>query len=346
MAFVLLFLLAGSVRQADARGAAAAPRAVAAAAGAADSLRRFVGNIGAFNSLFPQEKVYLHFDNTAYFRGETIWFSAYVVRADRQQLSDMSRVLYVELLDPTGEVVEERKLRLADGRGSGSIKLDRLLTSGFYEVRAYTRYMLNWDTSWAFSRVLPVFNSPGRAGDYSRAEIAAPVWRKRLPSSREGDTLSAKAVNVSFHPEGGRLVQGLPSRVAFSVTDGDGRPMDCAGHLTLADGTTLTFDGGGNQNPPKYYDNGTNIRMYPKNSLKINSTQTIVGIEMECDTYNNIICNASGDVTTSSGKISANGNILTVTDASTSELTLTNVSTQTSTPSQIRFLSLKIYYAE
>ena len=35
---------------------------------AADSLRRFVGNIGAFNRLFPQEKVYLHFDNTAYFR--------------------------------------------------------------------------------------------------------------------------------------------------------------------------------------------------------------------------------------------------------------------------------------
>ena len=45
-----------------------------------DSLRRFVGNIDLFNRLFPQEKVYLHFDNTAYFRDETVWFSAYVVR--------------------------------------------------------------------------------------------------------------------------------------------------------------------------------------------------------------------------------------------------------------------------
>lgn len=123
-------------------------------------LKGFVNDIEAFNRLFPQEKVYLHFDNTAYFRGETLWFSAYVVRCDRQRLTDMSRVLYVELLDPTGEVIETRKVRLDGGRGSGSIKLDNLLTSGFYEVRAYTRYMLNWDAAWMFSRVLPVFDAP------------------------------------------------------------------------------------------------------------------------------------------------------------------------------------------
>ena len=204
---------------------------------ALDSLRRFVGNIDAFNRLFPQEKVYLHFDNTGYFRGETMWFSAYVVRADRRALTDMSRVLYVELLDPTGEVVQARKVRLEDGRGSGSFKLDKLHASGFYEVRAYTRYMLNWDAAWAFSRVLPVFDAPKREGDYSRPAIAEPVWRKRLPSSREADTLSAGPINVAFYPEGGRLVQGLPSRVAFAVTDGGGRPMDCTGRLTLADGT-------------------------------------------------------------------------------------------------------------
>ena len=113
-------------------------------------LKNFVGNIGSFNRLFPQEKAYLHFDNTGYFRGETMWFSAYVVRTDRSALTDMSSVLYVELLDPTGEVVDTRKVRLENGRGSGSFKLDNLLTSGFYEVRAYTRYMLNWDAAWAF----------------------------------------------------------------------------------------------------------------------------------------------------------------------------------------------------
>ena len=131
-------------------GMAQAGGAVSVAVGnpsALDSLRRFVGGIESFNRLFPQEKAYLHFDNTGYFRGETMWFSAYVVRTDLGSLTDLSRVLYVELLDPTGEVVATRKVRLDGGRGSGSFKLDKLLTSGFYEVRAYTRYMLNWDTS-------------------------------------------------------------------------------------------------------------------------------------------------------------------------------------------------------
>ena len=173
---------------------------------------------------------------------------------------------------------------------------------------------------------------------YYSCEASSGTWEVKNLTVKEGDSESGGDQPGDGEISGNSITVDVST---LGLTNGE-----ALGTLTLADGTTLTFDGGGNQNPPKYYDNGTNIRMYPKNSLKINSTQTIVGIEMECDTYNNIICNASGDVTTSSGKISANGNILTVTDASTNELTLTNVSTQTSTPSQIRFLSLKIYYAE
>ncbi|MCQ2111967.1 MAG: hypothetical protein MJY95_01345, partial [Bacteroidaceae bacterium] len=35
-----------------------------------------------FNEVLPQENVYLHFDNTGYFMGETIWYKAYVVSSD------------------------------------------------------------------------------------------------------------------------------------------------------------------------------------------------------------------------------------------------------------------------
>lgn len=202
-------------------------------------LNSHVENIDVFNRLFPQEKAYLHFDNTGYFRGETMWFSAYVVRTDNRRLTDMSKLLYVELLDPTGEVIETCKVRLDGGRGDGSIKLDKLLTSGFYEVRAYTRYMLNWDAAWTFSRVFPVFESPSKDGDYSNPVIADPDYRKRLPNMRQTDTVSVENLNVVFYPEGGRLVCGLTSRVAFAVTDKSGRPLDTKGTLRTADGTTV-----------------------------------------------------------------------------------------------------------
>ena len=76
------------------------PAAAARGASGDDAARlaAYVRTAGAFNRLFPQEKVYLHFDNTGYFKGETIWYKAYVVRADSLGAAPPSRVLYVELL--------------------------------------------------------------------------------------------------------------------------------------------------------------------------------------------------------------------------------------------------------
>ncbi len=208
-----------------------------AAGDAAARLYEFAGNIGRFNAAFPQEKVYLHFDNTGYFRGETIWFKAYVVRADNHHSTDMSRVLYVELLNPSGDVVETRKLKIENGQADGSINLGNLLGSGFYEVRAYTRYMLNWDAAGIFSRVFPVFNAPKNEGDYSRRIIDEMSHRKRLPDNREQRETGTERLNVRFYPEGGRLVHGLCSRVAFEVTDATGAMTSATGLLTMPDGT-------------------------------------------------------------------------------------------------------------
>lgn len=125
-----------------------------------------------FNQLFPQEKVYLHLDNSGYFMGETIWMKAYVVRADNNGNTNLSRVLYVDLVSPTGEVAATRKLMIENGEAEGSIELKGLIASGFYEVRACTRYMLNWDDLGVFSRVIPIFKEPQKEGDYSHAVIS------------------------------------------------------------------------------------------------------------------------------------------------------------------------------
>ena len=58
-----------------------------------DSLISYLHHAMLFNEVMPQEKVYLHFDNTGYFKGETIWFKAYVTRADKGTSTDISRVL-------------------------------------------------------------------------------------------------------------------------------------------------------------------------------------------------------------------------------------------------------------
>ena len=189
-----------------------------------------------FNLYTPQEKVYLHFDNTGYFKGEYIRFKAYVTRCDTEQRTDLSHVLYVELVNPSGDVVERRKLKIVNGEADGDIRVDSIQTTGFYEVRAYTRYMANWGTHACFSRVFPIFKAPKHEGDYSRLELDKISYQKRLPNTRKDedsvivDTYT-HAMTMRFYPEGGDMVEGLTSRVAFTVSDEEGGHVKTDGYI-------------------------------------------------------------------------------------------------------------------
>lgn len=186
----------------------------------------------------PEETVYLHLDNTSYYRGDKLWFSAYVVDAARHEPSGLSKTLYVELLGPSGTVVQRRVLEIADGRCHGDMALDFLpFQSGFHELRAYTRYMLDNNPGGIYSRVLPIFDSPAVEGDYSERRMQHYAGEKggyKRPSPRRGSD-----INLKFYPEGGRLVEGLAQRVAYELTDADGRPLDGRIRVTLPDGSAV-----------------------------------------------------------------------------------------------------------
>lgn len=116
--------------------------------------------------------------------------------------------------------------------------------------------------------------------------------------------------------------------------------------VTLTDGTTLSFDAGGNTNGPKYYTTGNAVRMYPKNSVVINSSKKIVSIKITCDNYNGTLYNASGDISVDTGLVSISGDDLLVSAINSSKVTLTNVSATTGAPSQLRAKSIVITYEE
>ena len=215
-----------------------------------DSLRKFAGNIHQFNAIFPQEKVYLQFDNTSYYTGETIWFKAFVTSA-----SDLSRakskVLYVDLVSPAGEVLQQQKLMIVAGQADGSMSLVDVSTaqardkrgmleypSGFYEIRAYTSYMLNFDESIVFSRVFAVFEKPRKEGDFYESNPTIRLRKTDNNTDKRPKTEKTHDINCSFYPEGGHLIIGKPCRVAFKVTDETGFGTDA--QVTLQD-SGITF---------------------------------------------------------------------------------------------------------
>lgn len=224
------------------------------AADADSVLLQRVENFSRFAKAFPQERVYVHFDNTSYYKGEQIWYKAYVVRDENLHPTNLSRILYVELLNPIGYPVETQKLVIDKGQAHGSFVLKDTLNAGFYEVRAYTSWMLNFTTGDAhgwdrlrrsearrhygerfqrylqgnagvFSRVFPIYEKVD-SGRYAQRRMA------RLPKATASlvDPVKDK-LEIDFYPEGGNLVRGVPTRVAFQAHNAEGRTLNVAGAL-------------------------------------------------------------------------------------------------------------------
>lgn len=202
----------------------------------------------------PQERVYLHFDNTSYYKGEHIWYKAYVVDDATLQPSDMSRILYVELVNPIGYPVETQKLMVRNGQASGSFLLKDTLNAGFYEVRAYTAWMLNFaqgnghgwfnltsilskefygerlqhylkGNAGIFSRVFPIYEKVEK-GQYGVRRMP------RLPKATGSIESTPKdRLKIDFYPEGGNMVRDVPTRVAFQAHTTEGRTLNIEGRL-------------------------------------------------------------------------------------------------------------------
>ena len=197
----------------------------------AEKLAEFAFNINTFNRLYPQEKVYLHFDNTGYYLGETIWFKAYITVAEDNRLSELSKVLYVELLTPEGNIVETQKLKIENGQARGGFALKNRYFTGYYQVRAYTRCMLNFGDNVIFSRVFPVYSQVDQAGNGIYVGKGLKEINIKPRNIRKEEKEKPKDVSLVFFPEGGNMVTGVANRVAFKATDKDGKAFDATGRI-------------------------------------------------------------------------------------------------------------------
>ena len=111
---------------------------------------------------YPTEKVYLHFDKPYYALGDTIWFKGYVA-SGQDHPSDLSKVLYVDLISEKDSLVKSIKLPVVNTSAYGSITLDPLVyKSGNYRIRAYTYWMLNSSDDQFFSKNIPVGDAINR----------------------------------------------------------------------------------------------------------------------------------------------------------------------------------------
>lgn len=159
-------------------------------------------NLTQWANKTPIEKAYLHTDRDYYIAGETAWFKAYLT-AD--YLPDtISTVLYTELVNEAAQTIRRSNTPILFGGSNGHLELPDSLSTGYYVLQSYTSTMLNHNPDFIFKRRIFIY---GKSKNGS------------------SNVMLEKLIKVEFFPEGGNLVAGFNSTVAFKATDQQGYPV-------------------------------------------------------------------------------------------------------------------------
>jgi len=200
-----------------------------------------------------QEKLFVHIDRTFYLAGETIWFKVYDIDGNSNKPMAFSGITYVEVLDKDQRPVLQEKIEMENGKGDGSLNITFSIPSGHYVFRAYTSWMKNFSPDFYFMQPLTILNtrysasptsstpapsspptSPSSAASSSSSTPPSPPSSSLRPASSQ-----AAGYDIRFFPEGGNLVNGLTSIVAFKATSASGKGIPCRGVIIDQNKDTL-----------------------------------------------------------------------------------------------------------
>lgn len=269
-----------------------------------------------YNSQYPVEKVYLHFDKPYYAVGDTIWFKAYVTADSYGELkqrapSAISNVVYVDVINKD-TIVQKLKLAANKGVAFGNLAITSAkYRQGNYQIRAYTKWMRNFDAAYFFDKTISIGDavnkkvvtnisltssiqnntakvsarlnyrnpdgspmagkkvswkaqtkgeevlSKGKETTDANGNITVTFSSNKLSDLAASDLITeidaspkevisqfplknaGAAIDVQFFPEGGDLITGVASKVAFKAIRPDGLGVDVKGTVTDNTGATV-----------------------------------------------------------------------------------------------------------
>ncbi len=172
------------------------------------------------NLLFAQETVTFRTDRDTYIAGEFVWIRANCLKSGTSLISDLSRVIYVEVLDNENVPVKQFKLQTKEGSGSTQFELPETLPTGNYIIRGYTKWMRNYNPALFFTKNIAVVN----------------------PFSRNSFPKSDKAFNtdtVIFYPEGGKIISNHNNKLTVQTLSKFGGGKSVSGEIISPSGNAV-----------------------------------------------------------------------------------------------------------
>ena len=246
-----------------------------------------LSSLTAYNRLIENhhpEKIHIHINQPVYQNRDTIWFKAYIINSFYSRPSAMSKMLSVELVSSSGDLVYRLKLRSDAGLASGHIALSDSIPSGTYHLRAFTPAMQNFGPAFYYDRSVLV----------------------RHRSERPAEPALTAASSIQFFPEGGDLIAGIRTKIAFKAVARGGRGIDMSGSITDDSGElishfksehlgmgvfAMTASPGTNYYAKVRFQDGTELKQLipPAKSqgymISVNSSFDSIRVRVQCSAY-------------------------------------------------------------
>jgi len=192
------------------------------------SPQQIITKYDSIRNVAPREKLYIHFDSNIYTQQDTIWFKAYLVNSTLNNQSSLSALIYAELINANGDVVDILSLPTTLGLTWGAFALNEdKYPPGSYTFRAYTNWMRNFGNTYIFQKEIKILST----------EVKPQVTNntKSVKSGTSPNKTVSSSVNtendIQFLPEGGTWLSGVHQKMAFKAIDPAGKGIEISGEI-------------------------------------------------------------------------------------------------------------------
>lgn len=168
-------------------------------------------------------------DKKIYRAGTQIWFRAFVFSSNGFPVAADDKVIYVELADVKDKVIDRVLLNKEGMQFHGSVQIPADAAEGYYQLRAYTKSIIENHPADIFFCPLYITNATGKS-----------EMKNRQTTTAVGEPV------IKFYPEGGSPVNGVDCSVVFTAADKNGNPVQISGTVKDNKGSEVTgFTGSG-----------------------------------------------------------------------------------------------------
>jgi hypothetical protein len=169
-----------------------------------------------FNRLIRFEKAYVHFDNTRYTAGQTIWYKAYLMTGEQPSVT--SKHFYIDWYDDKGQLMKSTVTPVIYCYSSGNFPIPQSYSGRFVRAIAYTKWMQNFDPSYFFEQRFEVISTTSKTAQKS---------------------VGPRETTAQFLPESGTLLSSKLNVIAFKAINNLGLPESIHGIVKDSRGDSI-----------------------------------------------------------------------------------------------------------